>query len=536
VLGYPHRFAASLLCLSACLAQVSFAQDGATTTFDKVTPILKKRCGSCHGAERPRGGLDLSSLAGIKAGSTSGSVITAGAPDQSAIYTLAAHLDSPKMPPNSPKIPQRELDIIESWIAGGMADSTGKKMEAPVASMAAPSEEGSPNTQPEPRPLVEAVKPLSRPSAITAMDLRPRSTLLAISGEQQIVLLDAQSRETIKAFPFPEGEVFSLRFSRDGEQLIAAGGLGASEGIVVVFDVETGKRLTEIKEEGDAVLTADVSSSKDRLALGGSGKKIKLYSLPDQKLLATLTGYTDWVLNLKFSPDGLLLAGADRFGGVRVWEARTGKEFWVLRGHTGSVPALDWSPDANDLLTGGEDGTARIFSMHTGKQLKVFEPKLGGIQSAAWHNSGAIALAGRGRKAALLASDGITQSEFTLDDEATELAIDMAHKNIVVADAAGKLSTFSFTSGQPQAAFTLPLAPSAPVATTKWPSRTRAARAVTVAAPANTAATAESPDELAIAAKEAEEAVKATEASLIKLKENAARLQKLLNERNAAKP
>ena len=46
-------------------------------------------------------------------------------PDESPIYLSAAHLEDPKMPPNSPKIPQRELDLIRRWIEGGLMEGGG---------------------------------------------------------------------------------------------------------------------------------------------------------------------------------------------------------------------------------------------------------------------------------------------------------------------------------------------------------------------------------------------------------------------------
>jgi hypothetical protein len=513
------------------VATVCLAQDEAASlvTYDKVSPILKKRCGSCHAAERPRGGLDLTSLAGIKAGSTSGEVAKPGSPDRSALYTLAAHLDAPKMPPNAPKIPQREIEIIELWIADGMADVAGKK---PGVAMA--SEEASPIRIAEPLPLVEAVRPLTRASAITAMELRPRTSLLAVSGDQQIAILDYLTRTPLKAFPFPEGEVFSLRFSPDGELLVAGGGVSGAEGVVVVFEVETGKRILEIKEEGDAVLTADLSPTKDRLAWGGSDKTIKLYSLAEKKVIATLAGYTDWLLKLKFSPDGLLLGGADRFGGVRVWEAKSGKEFWVLRGHTGPVGALDWSPDGDELLTAGEDGTVRLYNMHSGKQTRLIEPEIGAIQATQWNPNGAIVLASRGKRAAIISSDGQVRMQFELTDEACEVAMDGDQRVIIVADAAGIISPFAITGKELTAPFTLPLSDSAIAKTTPWPKRTRAAPEPTeLLKTTPTTNSADQSDDLAIAAQEAEAAVKAAEASLVKLRENAARLQKLLSARDA---
>ena len=49
----------------------------------------------------------------------------AGKPEDSPIYTLPAHLEDPKMPPNAPKIPQREIDVLRRWVEGGLIERAG---------------------------------------------------------------------------------------------------------------------------------------------------------------------------------------------------------------------------------------------------------------------------------------------------------------------------------------------------------------------------------------------------------------------------
>src|SRR5262245_42492056 len=77
-------------------ATASAQENAAPVTYDQVRAVFKKRCLTCHDADRARGDLDLSSVASIKAGSSSGPVVVAGKADESLVYTLAAHLEDPK--------------------------------------------------------------------------------------------------------------------------------------------------------------------------------------------------------------------------------------------------------------------------------------------------------------------------------------------------------------------------------------------------------------------------------------------------------
>jgi hypothetical protein len=82
-------------------------------------------------------------------------------------------------------------------------------------------------------------------------------------------------------------------------------------------------------------------------------------SVPDGKRLHVLRKPTDWVLSVGFSPEGLLVAAGDRFGGLYVWEAKSGKEFSTLRGHVKGVTGLAWRADSDALASCSEDHTVR---------------------------------------------------------------------------------------------------------------------------------------------------------------------------------
>ena len=77
---------------------------------------------------------------------------------------------------------------------------------------------------------------------------------------------------------FPERTAHVLKFSRNGELLLAAGGRGAHSGKAVVFDVKSGKRVIEVGEdELDSILAADLSNDHRLIAIGGPDKKVKVF-------------------------------------------------------------------------------------------------------------------------------------------------------------------------------------------------------------------------------------------------------------------
>lgn len=527
ILHYRSLIAA--LAVSTCWVHQTQAEDKAVT-YDQVRPVLKKHCVSCHGQERARGDLNLSTTAGIQAGSASGPVAIAGKPDESLLFTLAAHLEAPKMPPGAPKIPQRELDLIRGWIEDGLQERT---------EIAANSNKPAP----KPAALIEPVVPLARPTAITAIAISPKESLVAVSGLHQVVLFSGADRTPTKAFPFPEGEVFALRFSRDGDLLLVGGGLGGESGKVVGIEVATGKRRFEIGNEADAVLACDVSADGSLIALGGPGKTVKVYRASNGELVSTLKKHTDWILAIAFSPDGLLLASSDRFGGLQVWEAASGKPFSTLRGHVGAVNTLDWSADSNQLLSGGQDGTLRLWDLHQGTQLKSWNAELGGILSAEWILPNYIVASGREHKVAVFDPEGQRVRDWSLPDEITEIAVTSDGNRLIAGDAAGHLSTWTVSTGTSSGELVLPLASQvakseftvpARQQRSKTPAELAAARASRAASKTDAKAVASDTDAAREALAEAEAAVKSAEESLAKAKATAAKLKRLVESREAA--
>ncbi len=77
--------------------------------------------------------------------------------------------------------------------------------------------------------------------------------------------------------------------------------------------------------------------------------------------LRTLTGHSEVVRSVVYSPDGRYLASGSQDKTIKIWEVATGKELRTLTGHSNSVFSVAYSPDGRYLASGSSDRTIKIW-------------------------------------------------------------------------------------------------------------------------------------------------------------------------------
>ena len=442
--------------LSAALltATLAAAADAPPAFDSDVLPILREKCCSCHNADKKKGGLDLTSHGQAMAGGSSGEVIAAGDPDGSYLWQVVTHASEPKMPPESDKLSDAALDVIKRWIVAGAIDKAGgqpvaRKTSAIALTAGAVAKPEGPPVMP-PRLPLDVVTQGRRPTTVTALAASPHGEAAAIGGRKQVLLYHSGSLDFLGVLPFPEGVVKAVRFSRNGKLLLAAGGVAAKSGRVVVWDVATAARVAEVGEEFDEVLAADISPDQSLVAIGGPAKVVRLLATADGTVAGEIRRHTDWITALEFSPDGRLLATGDRAGNLHLWETRGTRDAGVLKGHTGPIAAVAWRPDGAALASASADGSVRLWDPKEAKQVKTWTAHAGGTESLAWFPDGRLATTGRDKRVKLWKADGSPEREMAaLAEIGTRVAATADGTRILAGDWGGGVTVFTAADGKP---------------------------------------------------------------------------------------
>lgn len=423
-------------------------------TYDEhIQPIFREACFTCHNQNEAKSDLALDSYARTMAGGAGGECIIAGDVESSRLYALVAHLENPKMPPNQDKMAQAKLDLIKQWILGGALENSGSKAKIkPKVSLELVTTAGNKPNGPPAMPEKFRRQPFvatSRAGSSTAIAASPWAPLVAVAGQKQIMLHNSDTGELLTILAYPEGVPHILKFSRDGSVLLAGGGRAGSSGKVVLYNVKSGERITEIGDELDVVLAADVSSDLSRVALGGPKKMVRVYSVADGSLEYEMKKHTDWITALEFSPDGVLLATADRSAGLLIWESEGGREYQNLTGHTGMITDVSWRSDSNLLASVSEDGSIRLWEMENGKQVKTWAANAGGSLSVEFAPTGTLVTSGRDKICKVWNIDGkeLAKSE-AMPDMVMDAVLTHDGKRVVAGDWTGEGRIFDAATGK----------------------------------------------------------------------------------------
>lgn len=436
--------------------------DPAVNYQDHVQPILRKHCLTCHNPDKPRSDLDVSRYQTLMTGGASGEAIKPGSPDQSLLFHLVSHSNEPKMPPKG-KLPDADLATIKKWIEGGAPETAvgaakvaSRKVEIDRVKISLGKPDGPP-PMPEKLPDVTLAR-TERAHPVTALAASPWAPLLAVAGHERVLLYNTDTLKLVGTLPFPERIPYVLKFSRNGKWLLAGGGRGAQGGRVVLWDVATGKRVTEIGDEADVVLAADVSPDHNLVALGGPGKLIKVFDTATGALRYKIKKHTDWVTAIEFSPDGEILATGDRNGGAFVWEAKTGGIVFTLGDHKEAVTNLSWRADSQMLASSSEDGRVILWYAEDGFPTRTINAqaapgarnRLPGVLSVHYSRTGQLLTCGRDNSARVWKADG---SQAARLDGFTDIPLRAVFSHdgtrVFVGDFTGKVRVWTMKDNRP---------------------------------------------------------------------------------------
>ncbi|MDM8524828.1 WD40 repeat domain-containing protein [Desulfococcaceae bacterium HSG8] len=210
------------------------------------------------------------------------------------------------------------------------------------------------------------------------------------SGDKTVRLWDVETGKQVSQFTGHASWVGSVAFSPDGRRLAS----GSHYNMVRLWNVETGKQISQFTGHTDDVNSVAFSPDGRRLASGSDDKTVRLWNVQTGEQVSRFTGHISDVNSVAFSPDGRGLASGSKDNTVRLWDVQTGKQVSQLSGHTDAVRSVAFSPDGRRLASGSEDNTVRLWDVQTGKQVSRFTGHTSDVSSVAFSPDGSVLASG----------------------------------------------------------------------------------------------------------------------------------------------
>jgi cell division cycle protein 20 (cofactor of APC complex) len=224
--------------------------------------------------------------------------------------------------------------------------------------------------------------------------------IVAVALEQAVYLWGAGSG-TIEQLPFElantSGYVSSVSWVNDGSFLA----IGTPTSEVQIWDVTKNKRVRKFGSggSGGSGRVAAMDWNSHVLCTGSRHGDILNHDVRIRDHhVQTMSGHTQEVCGLKWSPDGKYLASGGNDNVVNVWDGEGKMHCNPLIEHVAAVKALAWCPWQSNLLASGggtADRSIKFWNVNTGGCVSRVDTK-SQVSSLLWNKEHREIISGHG--------------------------------------------------------------------------------------------------------------------------------------------
>ncbi|GME67166.1 unnamed protein product [[Candida] boidinii] len=167
-----------------------------------------------------------------------------------------------------------------------------------------------------------------------------------------------------------------------------------------VFKVKPVTRSSgTISGHGATILAAQFApNTSSKLVTGAGDSTARIWDCNTQTIQHTLSGHSNWVLCVNWSPEGDVIATGSMDNTIRLWDSKTGKPIGdALKGHSKWISSLSWEPihlvepDSKPrLVSASKDGTIKIWDTATRQCIMTMSGHTSSVSCIKWSGSNVI--------------------------------------------------------------------------------------------------------------------------------------------------
>ena len=147
------------------------------------------------------------------------------------------------------------------------------------------------------------------------------------------------------------------------------------------------KLLRTFKGHKNAISSVAFDARGGMLASGSVDGQVKLWDIPNGKLLQTLQ-HQRAVRSVVFDPEGGMLASAGDDGAVKLWEAQSSRLLKTFAAHETGARTVAFAEQGRTLASGGDDRAVKVWDTRSGKLLRTIQTEGLQVLSVAFEWSG----------------------------------------------------------------------------------------------------------------------------------------------------
>ncbi len=418
--------AAGLLLAVSSASGVTYQED--------IRPIFDEHCLGCHNPDKAKGELELTDYGGVMKGSYVGPIIDKKnyKPESSILYLVVTRQQSPEMPPDEPKIPEEQIQLIRKWIEEGAPKTNKITYARDVRPIFKEHCFGCHNPDDKKKDLdlttYQQTMAGSSSGSIVEAGRASQSKLFRVVAHQEKPYmpkgadkLPARQIEVIRQW-IGKG---ALRNAQD-----EAKGLDKPD-LELSVDKKVGRPEGEPTMPGDVLLQPRVHTERAGAATAlahspwapvvavGAQKQILLYNSKTRELAGVLPFPEGFARSLRFSRSGRYLVAGGGYGASKgfaaLFDVQSGERVLQVGDAYDTVLAADMNAPQSLIATGGPNKRVRAYSMETGKLVYEIEKHTEWVTALAYSPDGVL-LASGDRNGGLYVWEAPSGREFyTLD-------------------------------------------------------------------------------------------------------------------------